>query len=70
MNACIDLHANNVPVGFYPIIVLDAWQHAYYRDYLKDVHTYTRAMMKTLKWPIIEERVKKADKILQVLRGN
>ena len=69
MNATIDLHANNVPVGCYPIIVLDVWQHAYYRDYLKDVNTYTRAMMKLLKWPVIEERIKKADKILQVLRG-
>jgi Fe-Mn family superoxide dismutase len=69
MNAVVDLHTNNVPFGSYPVIVLDAWQHAYYRDYLKDVDTYTRAMMKLLKWPVIEERIKKADKILQVIRG-
>lgn len=70
MNAVVDLHANNVPAGSFPVIVLDAWQHAYYRDYLKDVDTYTRAMMKTLKWPIIEQRIKKADKIIQILRGS
>ena len=69
MNTFIDLHSENVPVGFYPIIVMDVWQHAYYRDYLKDVTTYTRAMMKLLRWPIIEERIQKADKILQVIRG-
>jgi Fe-Mn family superoxide dismutase len=69
MNASIDLHTNNVPVGAYPVVVIDVWQHAYYRDYLKDVDTYTRAMMKLLKWPVIEERIKKADKLLQVLRG-
>ena len=69
MNAVIDLHTNNIPFGTYPVIVMDVWQHAYYRDYLKDVTTYTRAMMKLLRWPVIEERVKKADKILQVLRS-
>ena len=69
MNAVVDLHTNNVPFGSYPIIVMDAWQHAYYRDYLKDVDTYTRAMMKLLRWPVVEERIAKADKIIQVLRS-
>jgi len=69
MNAVVDLHSNNVPFGAYPVVVMDAWQHAYYRDYLKDVNTYTRAMMKLLRWPVIEERFVKADKILQAIRG-
>lgn len=68
-NTFIDMHSNNVPVGFYPIIVIDVWQHSYYRDYLKDVDTYTRAMMKTFNWNVIEKRIAKADKIIQVLRG-
>ena len=69
MNCVIDLHSQNVPAGFYPVIVVDVWQHAYYRDYLKDVKTYTAAMMKELNWNVIEKRFEKADKILQVLRG-
>jgi superoxide dismutase, Fe-Mn family len=69
MNAMIDLHTNNVPFGTIPVIVMDVWQHAYYRDYLKDVNTYSRAMMKQLKWSVVEERVKRADKILSVMRG-
>ena len=69
MNCVVDLHSNNVPMGSYPIIVLDVWQHAYYRDYLKDVKTYTAAMMKELNWRVIENRIKKADRILQVLRS-
>ena len=69
MNCVIDLHSQNVPAGFYPVIVMDVWQHAYYRDYLKDVKTYTAAMMKELNWKIIENRFTKADKILQVLRS-
>tara|TARA_R110002153_G_scaffold254384_1_gene412810 strand:- start:230 stop:913 length:684 start_codon:yes stop_codon:yes gene_type:complete len=69
MNAMVDLHTNNIPFGSYPVIVMDVWQHAYYRDYLKEVNTYCRAMMKQLNWNIVEERVIKADKVLKVLRG-
>ena len=69
MNTFIDLHSEHVPVGFYPIIVMDVWQHAYYRDYLKDVKLYTKAMMKQLNWNVIEKRIQKADKIVAILRG-
>jgi len=69
MNTFIDLHSESVPVGFYPIVVMDVWQHAYYRDYLKDVSLYTKAMMKQLNWRVIEKRIQKADKIVAILRG-
>jgi Fe-Mn family superoxide dismutase len=68
VNCSVDLHSMNVPVGVYPIIVMDVWQHAYYRDYLKDVKTYTYAMMKQLNWSVIEKRFEKAEKIANVLR--
>jgi len=68
VNCSIDLHSLNVPVGGYPIIVMDVWQHAYYRDYLKDVKTYTYAMMKQINWAVIEKRFEKAEKIAKVLR--
>ena len=68
VNCSIDLHSLNVPVGGYPIIVMDVWQHAYYRDYLKDVKTYTYAMMKQLNWTVIEKRFEKAERIAKVLR--
>lgn len=68
MNCFIDLHSENVPTGMYPVIVMDMWQHAYYKDYLKDSKTYLLAMMKQLKWDIIEKRIKKADKIINILR--
>ena len=69
MNCFIDLHTKDVPAGMYPVIVMDMWQHAYYKDYLKDAKTYLIGMMKQLNWAVIEERFKKADKILKVLRG-
>jgi Fe-Mn family superoxide dismutase len=69
MNCVIDLHSKNVPAGMYPVIVMDLWQHAYYKDYLKDSKTYLTAMMKQFRWPIIEKRFEKADKIIQILKG-
>lgn len=69
MNCFVDLHSKDVPAGMYPIIVMDMWQHSYYKDYLKDSKTYLIAMMKQLNWNVIEDRIKKADKIINVLRG-
>jgi len=69
VNCFIDLHSLNVPFGTYPVIVMDTWQHAYYRDYLKDIKTYTYGMMKQLNWNVIEKRFNKAEKIADALRG-
>mgnify|MGYP006412290885 FL=1 len=69
VNCFIDLHSQNVPFGTYPIIVLDTWQHAYYRDYLKDVKTYTYGMMKQLNWNIIESRFEKAEGVAKAIRA-
>ena len=67
VNCFIDLHSQEVPFGCIPVIVMDVWQHAYYRDYLKDVKTYTYAMMKELDWDVIEKRFRKADQAAKVL---
>ena len=67
MNCSIDLHSLNVPFGALPVIVMDMWQHAYYKDYLRDSKTYVYGMMKQLNWEIIERRFKKADKLSQIL---
>ena len=68
-NCVIDLHSSNVPVGVFPVIALDMWEHAYYRDYLNNSKTYTVAMMKQLNWNVLESRVKRAEKIGQILRS-
>jgi len=63
INVCVDLYNINIPFSSFPIIVLDCWEHAYYRDYLNDRKTYVFAMMKELNWEVIEDRIKKAEKI-------
>ena len=66
INVVVDLHHQNVPVAAFPIIVMDCWEHSYYRDYLSDRKTYVYGMMKELDWNLIEERFKKAEKILKI----
>ena len=75
MNYVIDLHSLQVPVGVIPVIVMDVWQHAYYKDYLKnvseytqDVKEYTINMMKELNWNVIESRFKRTEKVAQALK--
>jgi Fe-Mn family superoxide dismutase len=69
VNTIVDLHSLNTLVGLYPIIVVDVWEHAYYRDYLKDRKTYVYAMMKELNWEIIDERFSRAEKINKAMRS-
>ena len=67
INTIIDLHSQNVMIGMQPIIVIDCWEHSYYRDYLKDRNTYLYGMMKELNWSVIEERIKVSEKIHKTL---
>jgi len=67
MNISIDLHSGNIPLGCYPIIVVDCWEHAYFRDYLTDKKTYIYGMMKEFNWDVIEERINKAERIAKIL---
>jgi len=67
MNVVVDSGGANIPVGTFPIIVLDVSEGAYYRDYIGDRKTYIIAMMKELNWETIEDRVKKAERIAKVL---
>ena len=67
INVVVDLHNQNIPISSFPVVVLDMWEHSYYRDYLRDKKTYIHAMMKELDWEVIEQRVKKADKIAKVM---
>ena len=66
INIIVDLHSQNIPIGCTPVIVVDCWEHSYYRDYLSDRKTYVYGMMKEFDWKEIEERFKKAEKIAKI----
>ncbi len=69
MNVVVNLHSDGVPFACYPVVVLDCWEHAYFRDYLGDKRSYVFAMMKELKWSRIEERIKKVESMSKAKQG-
>jgi Fe-Mn family superoxide dismutase len=68
VNVIVDLHNVGIPFSSVPVIVLDCWEHSYYRDYLKDRKSYVFAMMKELRWEKIEDRIRKVEKMAEALR--
>lgn len=67
INTIIDLHSQNVMLGMIPVIVIDCWEHSYYRDYLTNRKAYVFGMMKELNWHVIEDRIKKTEKLSKIL---
>ena len=68
VNTFIGHHSSDVMLGLFPVIVVDMWEHAYYRDYLIDSKSYLIAQMRELNWNTIEERIKKVEGIAQVIK--
>lgn len=62
MNCVIDGHNTGIPLGGIPVIAMDMWAHAYYRDYLEDKKSYVNAMMREINWNVVEARIVVAEK--------
>lgn len=68
VNVVVDLHNTGIPFSAHPAIVIDCWEHSYYRDYLKDRRSYIFSMMKELRWSLIEERVRRIERMLEAAK--
>ena len=66
MNVIVDLHHNNIPFGSTVVLVIDCWEHSYYRDYLSDRKAYVYAMKKEINWKLIEKRIEKCEKVAKI----
>ena len=67
MNLMVDDSCLGLLYNCYPVISLSVKERFYFRDYLDDRKAYIFAMMRELKWPLIEKRIKKADKLARIL---
>lgn len=68
VNTVIDGHDGHVMLGLYPVLVIDVWSHAYFRDYMTDRQSYVVAQMREINWQVVEERMAKAEKIAEALK--
>lgn len=62
MNICVDAYNCGIPVGCIPVLVMDMWSHAFFKDYEIDKKSYLIAMMKEINWDIVEARMALAEK--------
>ena len=68
VNTVVSNHSQDVMLGLYPLIVVDMYEHSYYRDYLTDKRSYLVAQMREFNWNVIEERFLKAEALHEVLK--
>lgn len=57
MNCVVDSHDTNIPLFTIPVLVLDMWEHAYFRDYTNDKKSYIINMMREINWDVVEARM-------------
>lgn len=68
VNTFVTSHSGDVMLGLFPLIVVDMWEHAYFRDYLTDKKSYLIAQMREFNWTVIEDRFQRAESIAQVVK--
>lgn len=68
VNTMVSNHSQDVMMGLHPVVVVDMWEHAYNRDYLSDKKSYLVAMMRELRWEVIEERFTKSEQIAEAIK--
>jgi superoxide dismutase, Fe-Mn family len=49
-------HQSNVGVGSIPLFVIDAWEHAFYLQYLNDKGAFVKAVWEIANWPDVAAR--------------
>ena len=60
-NQWITLHEQGVPTGYHPILVMDAWEHAFLLDYKPSERSkYIDAFFANINWEEVGSRAKRA----------
>ena len=56
-------HQGNVGQGGLPLLVIDAWEHAYYLQYENRRADYVEAIWNVINWPDVAARFERARKL-------
>ena len=65
INTWVTLHQDGLLAGVQVLLVMDAWEHAYYLDYQTERPKYIDAFMRNLKWSAIEDRFQRNSEVQQ-----
>jgi Fe-Mn family superoxide dismutase len=53
-------HESQTPAGSLPLLVIDAWEHAYYLQYLNEKAKFFDAVWNIINWKDVAERFQRA----------
>jgi Fe-Mn family superoxide dismutase len=53
-------HQNNLVPGALPLLVIDAWEHAYYLQYRNQRTDYVENVWRVLHWPAVQARFERS----------
>ncbi len=67
MNAWVDEHDSGHPSGAVPLVVMDVWEHAFWKDYGSDKARYVRTFLDNLDWGVACERYQSSLRTASVL---
>ena len=56
-------------MNFYPILVMDLWEHSYYLDYKWNKKEYLQAAWNKINWEVVEDRLVNSEKYMQSMEG-
>lgn len=59
-NYGLDMHNQLVPMGVYPVMVLDVYEHAYMIEYGTNRDAYLNAFFENVNWNLVEKRAQSA----------
>jgi len=61
-NCVVEKHSENIPVMGIPVIAVDTFHHAWFKDYSGDKKGYLNGMLQELNWSVIEQRMMIAER--------
>src|SRR3989337_177248 len=62
-NYLLDAHNQLVPVGVWPLLVLDVYEHAYAIDFGVKRPPYIDVFMKNIRWDAVNKRLERVSKL-------
>lgn len=57
MNTFVEKNTENLPVCGIPVLVVDTWHHAWFKDHPEDKQNYLNICLKETNWNVVEARM-------------
>ncbi len=64
----LDSHGGAMPIGLYPLLVIDVYEHSYAPQYGIDRGTYLTHLRRSLNWAVVEHRVATIHEASELMR--